>query len=63
MIGQIESVERGCGEFGAIVIRPAVDFSSLEAVLVVLTPPVTGAEGAAAAGEGAAAGPAVQARE
>ena len=63
VIGQIESVERGSGEFGAIVIRPAVDFSSIEAVLVVTTPPVTGIEGAAAAGEGAAAGPAVQAHE
>ncbi len=63
VIGQIESVERGFGEFGAIVIRPAVDFSSIEAVLVVTTPPVTGAEGAAAAGEGASAGPAVQAHE
>jgi rod shape-determining protein MreC len=40
VIGQIESIRRGAGEFSAIVIRPAVDFSSLEAVLVVLTPPV-----------------------
>src|SRR5688572_22697401 len=40
VIGQIESVERGAGEFSNIVIRPAVDFSSLEAVLVVLIPPV-----------------------
>ncbi|HET9467673.1 MAG TPA: rod shape-determining protein MreC, partial [Vicinamibacterales bacterium] len=40
VIGQIESIERGAGEFSAITIRPAVDFSSLEAVLVVLTPPV-----------------------
>jgi len=39
VIGQIESIERGAGEFSSIVIRPAVDFSSLEAVLVVLTPP------------------------
>jgi len=38
VVGQIESVERGSGTFGAIVIRPAVDFSSLEAVLVVVTP-------------------------
>lgn len=42
VIGQIESIERGAGEFSAIVIRTAVDFSSLEAVLVVLTPPVAG---------------------
>ena len=40
VIGQIESIERGAGEFSAIVIRPAVDFASLEAVLIVLTPPV-----------------------
>jgi rod shape-determining protein MreC len=39
VIGQIESIERGAGEFSNIVIRPAVDFSSLEAVLVVQTPP------------------------
>jgi hypothetical protein len=49
-------VERGSGAFGAIVIRPAVDFSSLEAVLVVVTPP------AAADGE-TAADPGTQARE
>jgi rod shape-determining protein MreC len=47
VIGQIESIERGAGEFSNIVIRPAVDFSSLEAVLVVLTPPVSDAEDAA----------------
>ena len=41
VIGQIESVERGGGVFGAIRVRPAVDFSSLEAVLVVLTTAVT----------------------
>jgi rod shape-determining protein MreC len=35
-IGQIESVERGAGVFSSIVLRPAVDFSSLEEVLVVL---------------------------
>jgi rod shape-determining protein MreC len=36
-IGQIESIERRAGEFSAIIIRPTVEFSSLEAVLVVLT--------------------------
>ena len=40
VIGQIESIQRGAGEFSAIVIRPAVDFASLEAVLIVLTFPV-----------------------
>jgi rod shape-determining protein MreC len=39
VIGQIQSVRRGAGEYSAIVIRPAVDFTSLESVLVVLTPP------------------------
>jgi rod shape-determining protein MreC len=36
-IGQIESIERRAGEYSAIIIRPAVEFSSVEAVLVVLT--------------------------
>jgi rod shape-determining protein MreC len=36
-IGQIESIERRAGEFSAVIIRPAVEFSSVEAVLVVLT--------------------------
>jgi rod shape-determining protein MreC len=40
VIGQIESVKRGAGEYSAVVIRPAVDFSALEAVLVVLASPV-----------------------
>jgi len=39
VIGQIESIERGAGEFSGIMVRPAVDFSGLESVLVVLTPP------------------------
>jgi rod shape-determining protein MreC len=45
-IGQIESIQKGAGVFSAIVIKPVVDFSSLEEVLVVLTP------SAAAGGEG-----------
>jgi rod shape-determining protein MreC len=48
-IGQIEAIERRAGEFSAILIRPAVEFSSLEAVLVVLTPPSTESSGAQAA--------------
>jgi len=44
VIGYVESVQRSGGEYGDIVIKPAVDFSSLEAVLVVLTPPPTVAE-------------------
>jgi rod shape-determining protein MreC len=39
VIGQIESIERQAGEFADVVVRPAVEFSSLEAILVVLTPP------------------------
>ena len=37
-IGQIESFERRAGEFTAVMIRPAVEFSNLEVVLVVVTP-------------------------
>lgn len=36
-IGKVESIERRSGEFSAVIIRPAVEFSSIEAVLVVLT--------------------------
>ena len=39
VIGQIQSVKRGAGEYSSIAIRPAVDFSALEAVLIVVTPP------------------------
>ena len=38
VIGQIESISGAAGDFSAIVVRPAVEFSSLEAVLVVVTP-------------------------
>jgi rod shape-determining protein MreC len=63
VIGQIESVERGAGSFGAIVIRPAVDFSSIEAVLVVTTPALSGVEGPVPANRGAGTGPPTQAHE
>jgi len=39
LIGQIESLDRKSGEFSDVVVRPAVQFSELETVLVVLTPP------------------------
>ena len=39
VIGRVESVEKAGGMFKRIVVRPAVDFRSLEEVLVVLTPP------------------------
>jgi rod shape-determining protein MreC len=48
VIGQIESIERVGGGFGAIVIKPAVPFSSLEALLVVLSPERPAAEATAA---------------
>jgi rod shape-determining protein MreC len=54
-IGQIESIERRSGEFSAIIIRPAVEFSALEAVLVVVTPtsdPGRGAQTGSTAGAG-----------
>jgi rod shape-determining protein MreC len=39
VIGTIETVERSSGTYYEITIRPAVDFSRLEEVLVVTTPP------------------------
>jgi rod shape-determining protein MreC len=38
VIGRIESVEKAGGMYKRIVVKPAVDFRSLEEVLVVLTP-------------------------
>ena len=37
-IGQVESIDRGGGAYKRIVARPAVDFTGLEEVLVVVTP-------------------------
>jgi rod shape-determining protein MreC len=37
-IGKVEKAERGSGLYLAITVRPGVDFSSLEEVLVVLVP-------------------------
>ena len=39
LIGRVESAARGGGLYQTITVRPAVDFSGLEAVLVVLVPP------------------------
>ena len=47
VIGQIESIERASGGIGAVNVRPLVDYSSVEAVLVVVTPPPAAAEDAA----------------
>lgn len=40
VIGTVESVDGGRGTYHEIVVRPAVDFTRLEEVLVVLTPPL-----------------------
>ena len=41
VIGTIEHVDRGAGAYHEITVRPAVDFSRLEEVLVVRTPPAS----------------------
>jgi rod shape-determining protein MreC len=41
VIGTIDQADRGAGAYHEIVIRPAVDFSRLEEVLVVRTPPAS----------------------
>ena len=38
VIGRVESVEKNGPAFKRIIVKPAVDFSQLEEVLVVLTP-------------------------
>jgi rod shape-determining protein MreC len=43
-IGQIESFDRTSGEFSRVVVRPAVGYSELETVLVVVTPPASEAQ-------------------
>jgi rod shape-determining protein MreC len=44
-IGRVEHVDRGSGLYLTITVRPGVDFSSLEEVLVVLVPPTGAARG------------------
>jgi rod shape-determining protein MreC len=39
VVGRIEEIERSGGTFRSLRVRPAVDFSGLEQVLVVLAPP------------------------
>jgi rod shape-determining protein MreC len=46
VIGRVETVDKSGGAYRRIVVKPSVDFRSLEEVLVVLTPP------GRAAGEG-----------
>jgi rod shape-determining protein MreC len=48
VIGRVDHVERSGGAYAGIAVRPAVDFSSLEEVLVVLTPAVPDAASAGA---------------
>jgi rod shape-determining protein MreC len=38
LIGQIESIQRGAGDYTKVVVTPAVELSALEAVLVVSSP-------------------------
>ncbi len=47
VVGRVESVARTGGSLGAVRVRPAVDFSSLEQVLVVLAPPTPAGGGPA----------------
>jgi rod shape-determining protein MreC len=39
VVGRVEAVEKSGTSYKQILVRPAVDFSSVEEVLVVLTPP------------------------
>jgi rod shape-determining protein MreC len=55
VIGHIESLRRGSAQFENVTVRPAVDFSSLETVLVVLTRPPDGAIETAVRDDGPAA--------
>jgi rod shape-determining protein MreC len=41
VIGTIEQVDRGAAGYHDITVRPAVDFTRLEEVLVVRTPPAS----------------------
>lgn len=45
VLGRVESIERLGGTFKSISVRPAVDFSTLEQVLVVMSRPVPAAAG------------------
>jgi rod shape-determining protein MreC len=42
VIGQVESVEKSGRAYKTITVRPALDFTSLEEVLVVMTPTAAG---------------------
>ena len=55
-IGHVETSERGSGLYLAITVRPVVDFSSLEEVLVVLVPPRSAQPDDSGSGRAAAPG-------
>ncbi len=59
LIGTVEVANRGQGSFYEVTVRPAVDFSRIEEVLVVTTPPpaITAEQIAAEAAKLAAAAP------
>ena len=50
VVGQVESIAHSAGEYGLVKVRPAVDFSSLESVLVVTTPPLRGRDESGSSG-------------
>jgi rod shape-determining protein MreC len=50
VIGWVSKIERSGGAYGRLRVQPAVDFSSLEHVLVVLTPPAASADDTAPIG-------------
>lgn len=52
-IGEVVSVERGPGIYLDVRVRPAVDFSAIEEVLVVLEPPPAGDDPLTAGADGA----------
>jgi len=52
VIGEVVAVERGAGLYKQVKVRPAVDFSSLEEVLVVLEPVAEPVDATAPAAEG-----------
>ena len=41
VIGKVEAVEKSGGSYRRITVRPAVDFASIEEVLIVMTPPAS----------------------
>ena len=57
-IGRVETAERGSALYRTITVRPSVDFSSLEEVLVVLVPARLAIPDGGAPAPGGQAGPA-----